>query len=283
MQTLREALTAAARALEAAGVAEPRLTAEVLAARAVGRERAWLYAHGDEALDAEASRQLEAWMTRRAAGEPLQYITGVQEFMGREFRVGPAVLIPRPETELVAEAALERMANSARVADVGTGSGCLAVTLALERPGAEVFATDISPAALELARANARTLGARVTFVQGDLLAGVEGEFDLIVSNPPYVAEAELVNLQREVREHEPRLALVAGPLGDEIYARLIPQAATRLRPGGWLVLELGYGSETPVRRMLGAGWSEIETQRDLQGWVRVLQARRVEQRATSN
>lgn len=275
MPTLREVLTAAAGVLEAAGVAAPRLTAEVLAAHTLNRDRAWLYAHGEEELSPPAASQLQTWTRRRAGGEPLQYITGVQEFMGREFRVSPAVLIPRPETELVAEVALELAGAGARIADVGTGSGCLAVTLALEQPQARVTATDISPAALEVARGNAQALGAAVNFVPCDLLAGVTGVFDLIVSNPPYVAEAELASLQPEVREHEPRTALVAGPRGDEIYSRLIAQAAARLRAGGWLVLELGYESEATVRPMLQAGWDEIETRRDLQGWVRALRARR--------
>ncbi|HUX68412.1 MAG TPA: peptide chain release factor N(5)-glutamine methyltransferase [Terriglobales bacterium] len=275
MPTLRQLLVQAAAALERAGVAEPRLTAAVLLAHRLGRDRAYLYAHSEAELPAEEQAAWERLIARRAAGAPLQYLTGEQEFYGRRFQVSPAVLIPRPETELVVEAALERLPPDApaRIVDVGTGSGCIAVTLALERPQAEVVATDRSSAALAVARANAAALGARVAFVETDLLAGLAGPFDLIVSNPPYVAEAELATLQPEVREHEPRAALVAGPLGTEIYARLIPQAQAALRPGGWLVLELGYESAAAVRELLGAGWGEVETRRDLQGWERVLVA----------
>lgn len=276
MATLQQNLAAAARALEAAGVGEPRLTAEVLARHVLKRERAWLYGHGDEPMGAGAEAQLAAWAMRRAAGEPLQYITGEQEFMGRAFQVSPAVLIPRPETELVVEAALEVAAPDARIADIGTGSGCIAVTLALERPHAQVVATDLSAAALAVARANARSLGAELAFAQCDLLTGVGGEFDLIVSNPPYVAQAELAGLQREVRDHEPQLALVAGPRGDEVYARIAPQAAARLRSGGWLVLELGFESEPMVRTLLDSAWTETEIRRDLRGWARVLRSRRI-------
>jgi len=277
MPTLRQLLVQAAATLERAGVAEPRLTAAVLLAHRLGRDRAYLYAHSEAELPADEQAQWEQLIARRAAGAPLQYLTGQQEFYGRRFQVNSAVLIPRPETELVVEAALEHLPPdaAARVLDVGTGSGCIAVTLALERPQAEVIATDLSAAALAVARENAHALGAKVALEETDLLAGLVGPFDLIVANPPYVAEAELATLQPEVREHEPRAALVAGPLGTEIYARLIPQAQAALRPGGWLVLELGYGSAAAVRALLGAGWEAVETRRDLQGWERAALARK--------
>jgi len=275
--TLRHSLAHASATLEGAGVASSRLAAETLLRRVLDRDRAYLYAHPEDALTPQQQARLDAWTARHAAGEPLQYITGVQEFYGREFRVTPAVLIPRPETELAVEAALERLPREgpSRVVDVGAGSGCIAITLALERPGAAVTAVDISEAALAVARANAARLGAAVSFVRGDLLAPLDGGWDLIISNPPYVAEAELAALAPGVRDHEPRAALVAGPLGTEIYARLIPQAARALRPGGWLVLELGYAAATAVRPMLGAGWDAAATRPDLQGWQRVLLARK--------
>ena len=276
MPPLRQLLAEAAARLQSAGVAQSRLTAELLLAHALGRERSYLYAHPEETPDPASFLDLIA---RRVAGEPMQYLTGVQEFFGRSFAVSPAVLIPRPETELVIAAALELIPGDApaRIADVGTGSGCLAVTLALERPRAVVIATDISPAALALARRNADALGARVDFLESDLLAAAPGHFDLIVSNPPYIPDSEWATLQREVRDHEPRLALLAGPTGAEVYARLIPQAHAALRPGGGLVLELGYNSAPAVRALLTAdAWGSVWTRRDAQGWERVLTARRM-------
>ncbi|MGN6591777.1 MAG: peptide chain release factor N(5)-glutamine methyltransferase [Terriglobales bacterium] len=273
---VRRHLAEAAARLGAVGVPQPRLTAEVLLAHLLRRERGFLYAHPEQELTPGETAAFTALLQRRAAGEPLQYLTGVQEFHGRPFAVSPAVLIPRPETELVVAAALDLLTPeaAARVVDVGTGSGCIAVTLALERPCATVIATDISPAALALARRNAAALGARVEFVESDLLAAAPGPFDLVISNPPYIAEGDWPALQREVRDHEPRTALLAGLAGTEIYARLIPQAHAALRPGGWLVLELGYDSAPAVRALLaGGGWSRVATRRDEQGWERVLTA----------
>jgi release factor glutamine methyltransferase len=278
MPTLREHLHQAAAALEAAGVAGARREAEALLARLLGRERAWLYAHPEDGLTAEDAARWREWIARRAAGEPPQYIAGTAEFCGRAFAVTPAVLIPRPETELLVEAVLERepAADAARIVDVGTGSGCIAITLALARPRARLIGVDRSAAALAVARENAERLGARVEWVESDLLAAVAGPFDVIVSNPPYVAEGELAGLAREVREHEPRAALIAGPRGDEVYRRLIPQAAERLRAGGWLALELGYQPAASVRALLAGGdWHEVEVRRDAQGWERVGLARR--------
>ena len=237
-----------------------------------------------------------ALITRRAAGEPTQYLTGKQEFWGLEFEVTPAVLIPRPETEHVIEVALERLgprgikidlktgAPSAplRVADVGTGSGCIAVALAHELPHAEFLATDISAAALEVARRNALRHGvaASIRFLETDLLGGAlpEPPFDLIVSNPPYVARDDAASLPREVRDHEPSSALFGGPTGIEIYTRLIEQAATLLRSRGILVLELGYGAADNVRRMFHVqqAWANISITNDLAGIPRVIAAERV-------
>lgn len=282
MPTLRENLAQAAAALERASIPAPRLTAEALLAHVLGCERSYFYAHPEAVLEPAAQTRFEHLLRLRAEHIPLQHLTGVQEFYGRSFAVSPAALIPRPETELVVEAALDLLARDTgvAVADIGTGSGCIAVTLALERPRAAVTATDVSRTALSLAQANARRLGARVMLVETDLLAGIAGPLDLIVSNPPYLAQAELAELAPEVRDHEPEPALVAGPLGTEVYARLIEQAEARLRPGGGLVLELGFASAAAVRALLdrpsGAGsWQSIATRRDLQGWERVLIARR--------
>lgn len=259
----------------------------------LGRDRAWIYTHPEEPLDAGALDRYFALVARRAAGEPTQYLTGTQEFWGLPFEVTPAVLIPRPETEHVVEVALERlgprgikidMATGApspplKIADVGTGSGCLAVALAHELPHGEILATDISAAALQVARRNAarHSVADRVRFVETDLLAAV-GElrsFDVIVSNPPYVARNHADLLPREVREHEPESALFGGPTGIEIYARLIEQAAALLGRGGILVLELGYDSADHVRSLLYGqpAWVNVSITNDLAGIPRVIAA----------
>lgn len=268
--------------LEAAGVAEARPSAERLLLHALGRERAFLYAHPEYPLTPAEEQQFAQLLQERAQGVPVQYLVGHQEFFGREFFVTPDVLIPRPETEQAVETMLEQIPPDAPalLADVGTGSGCIAVTLALERPQARVVATDLSPHALQIAGENARRLGAEnVTFLQGDLLqplvaAGLT-DLDGIVSNPPYIGEDELAGLQREVRNFEPRMALTPGPSGLEAYARIIPQAAALLRPHGWLVLELGFRSADGVRALLGADWEPVAVLPDLQGWDRVLKARK--------
>jgi release factor glutamine methyltransferase len=208
-------------------------------------------------------------------GKPTQYITGRQEFYGREFRVTPAVLIPRPETEHVVEAALELAGGARKIVDVGCGSGALAVTLRLEMQ-AEVFATDISLPALAIAVDNARCLRAAVNPLACDLTAAFgDRTLDLVVSNPPYVPLSDAPGLQREVRDYEPHVALFGGPTGMEIYQRLIVDAARVLRPGGWLILELGFTSRDRVLAMLDGGWSEISVRPDLAGIPRVLAARR--------
>ncbi|MDP8990385.1 MAG: peptide chain release factor N(5)-glutamine methyltransferase, partial [Acidobacteriota bacterium] len=207
---------------------------------------------------------------QRMKGEPTQYITGRQEFYGREFRVTRDVLIPRPETEHLIEAALARGAES--ILDIGTGSGAIAVTLALETT-MRVTATDVSPAALRVARQNAQALAARVDFVACDLGAAFnDGSFDLVVSNPPYVAERDRASLQSEVRDHEPGLALFGGEDGLAVYRRLIPEATRLLRPDGWLMMELG---DAEAVREMCADWSGVEVVNDLAGIPRVLLARR--------
>jgi release factor glutamine methyltransferase len=268
--TVRTALIQGQQLLEQASVGELRLTAEVLLMRATGHDRAWLYAHGDDEL-------IEVWwihygryLHQRIKGEPTQYITGRQEFYGREFRVTRDVLIPRPETEHLVEAALARGAEN--ILDIGTGSGAIAVTLALETT-ARVTASDVSPAALRVARLNADALGARVDFVACDLgVALADGSFDLVVSNPPYIAGRDRAALQAEVRDHEPALALFGGEDGLAIYRRLVPEATGLLRPGGWLMMELG--DARAVREML-AGWGDVEIVNDLAGIPRVLLARK--------
>jgi release factor glutamine methyltransferase len=293
---VRAALKDGMTQLRAAKVPSSTLAAELLLMHALGRDRTWLYTHPEAELDASVAREYFALIARRAAGEPTQYLTGKQEFWGLEFEVTPAVLIPRPETEHVIEVALERLGARGikinmrtgepspplRIADVGTGSGCLAVALARELPHAEIFATDISAAALEVALRNAaRHRGAsRIRFLEGDLLRPVPlspGSFDLIVSNPPYVAQDDAATLPCEVREHEPHAALFGGPSGIEIYERLTKQAGEALRSSGVLVLELGYDSAQHVRAILVAQrhWVNVSVTHDLAGIPRVLAAER--------
>jgi release factor glutamine methyltransferase len=280
--------------LRAAHVPSHTLAAELLLMHALGRDRTWLYTHPEAPLDLVDAEKYFALIERRAAGEPTQYLTGKQEFWGLEFEVTPAVLIPRPETEHLMEVALARLGpggfilhlNSGlpreklRVADVGTGSGCLAVALAGELPHAEVFAMDISGAALEVARRNATRhhVADRIHFLQADLLEALKQEaqsFDLIVSNPPYVARKDAPQLQREVRDHEPQAAVFGGPSGVEIYARLIEEAGKLLRPGGILVLELGYNSAEHVCAILKEQkcWTNVTFTNDLAGIPRVTAA----------
>jgi release factor glutamine methyltransferase len=268
--TVRTALLQGRQLLEQANVGEPRLTAEVLLMRATGHDRAWLYAHGDDELIEVWWIHFGRYLHQRIKGEPTQYITGRQEFYGREFRVTPDVLIPRPETEHLIEAALARGAQN--ILDIGTGSGAIAVTLALETK-ARVTASDLSLAALRVAWQNAQALGARVDFVACDLGAAFgQGSFDLVVSNPPYVAGRDRATLQAEVRDHEPELALFGGEDGLAVYRRLIPEAARLLRAGGWLMMELG---DAQAVREMCAGWGDAEIVNDLAGIPRVLLARK--------
>lgn len=268
--TLKAALLQGQKLLEDAGIASPRLTAEVLLAHATNRDRAWLYAHSTDEL-------IELWwihygryLHQRTQGKPTQYITGKQEFYGRDFRVTPDVLIPRPETEHLIEAALT--CGGGTILDVGTGSGAIAVTLALETK-ARVTATDISPAALRVAEHNARRLGVPVEFVECDLIPS-NRTFDLIVSNPPYVALRDKSTLQPEVSDHEPALALFAGEDGLDIYRRLIPAAANALNPNGSLVLEIGADQADAIGAML-ASWTRVEVRKDLAGLPRIVLAQR--------
>jgi release factor glutamine methyltransferase len=269
--TIQTALQQGQKLLEDAGILAPRLTAEVLLAHAVGCQRSWLYAHTDEELKELWWIHYGRYLHQRLAGMPTQYITGTQEFFGRDFRVTADVLIPRPETEHLIEAALRDSVST--ILDIGTGSGAIAVTLALETE-ARVTATDVSATALKVAQDNARHLAALVDFLRCDLGSALRDQsFDLVVSNPPYVAETDRPTLQPEVRDYEPALALFAGTDGLDIYRRIIPEAARLLRPGGRLILELGDGSLDHVRRMLDQGWGDIEVIPDLAQRPRCLTA----------
>ena len=275
------AVERAAASLAAAGVPAARLEADLLVGAACGGSRAWLRAHTTAALTPAAASRLETWLARRAAREPLQYLLGEQEFRSLRFRVDPRVLIPRPETELLVEEALRRApAGACRIADIGTGSGCVAIALAAERITAVVVATDRSAAALDVARDNAARLlpGRPMRFVHGDLLAPVASDlpFDLIVSNPPYIAELEFRGLPPEVNAHEPIAALVAGETGLELIVALLRDAPPLLSPGGWLMLEIGAGQWPEVRSRLASDprYVESECVPDFQGIPRVVAAR---------
>jgi len=283
---LKAALNSAIRRFEKESVPSPRMNAELLLRFTLDCDRAYLYAHPERQLSEEEQSRYQAAQNERARGVPAQYITGHQEFWGMDFIATPAVLIPRPETELVIETVLElartsdiggqgRPPHTLRIADVGTGSGCIALALAKEFPHAEISATDISAAALEIARANAARLGltGRVSFHESDLLDGLPGDFDFVVSNPPYVGDSEEDQVQLEVRKFEPREAVFAGPSGLEVIHRLIPRAQAALRPGGWMVLEISGSIAEPLRPLL-RGWEDIAILPDLQGFPRVAKAR---------
>jgi release factor glutamine methyltransferase len=310
------------------------LAAELLLLHVLGRDRTWIYAHPEEQIaEADAERYFEL-IERRAAGEPTQHLTGKQEFWGLEFEITPDVLIPRPETEHIIEVALDRLAGREHragrpqktdgagfeIADIGTGSGCIAIALAKELPQARIYATDISPAALAVAHRNAtrHSVADRIHFVECNLLGGFIGSgaaptefffaraqpaaplqvqtgasgrsfhespvtnqqsrhFELIVSNPPYIGRREAGTLIREVREHEPEIALYGGEEGYELYADLIAQSATHLKPGGIIVLELGHNSLPAVQPLCDdSTWKNIGVTNDLVGIPRVLSAERL-------
>ena len=289
--------------LRSAGVPSPRMNAELLLMFTIGRDRAFLYGHPEQELSAQEEARYEDALTQRSAGIPAQYITGHQEFWGMDFIVSPAVLIPRPETEHVIETVLDcvgRTFLSGRsgggrapspandivheeqtpaklwIVDVGTGSGCIALALAKELPSAEIQATDISAAALEIARANAsrHQLENRIQFHQSDLLSGIDrNSVDIVVSNPPYVGESEEDSVQLDVRKFEPRNAVFAGAKGTEVIERLIPQARQALKPGGWLVMEISGTIASQVRELL-MDWNDVQITNDLQGIPRVVSAR---------
>jgi release factor glutamine methyltransferase len=286
---LKDALTSAIASLTAGKVGSPRMNAELLLMFILGCDRAYLFAHPERELTTEEQTRYQEALQQRATGIPAQYITGHQEFWGMDLLVTPAVLIPRPETEHVIETVLrlnkERniggWASSPglfpRIVDVGTGSGCIALALAKELPDSEIHATDISSAALEIARANAARLQLenRIHFHQTDLLQGLDNAtFDFVVSNPPYVGESEADEVQLEVRKFEPRNAVFAGPTGTELIERLIPPAHAALNRGGWLVIEISGTIAERVKPML-RGWQQVHITNDLQGIPRVAAAKK--------
>jgi release factor glutamine methyltransferase len=267
--------------------ASPRLDAELLLAEACGCQRIELYTRFGEPVSEEVRTWFREMVKRRAEGTPVAYLLGRREFYSLNFAVTPDVLIPRPETEFAVIAVLDRLkqrpadAVPPRIVDVGTGSGAIAVTVAKHAPSALVTAIDISPKALQVARSNAEAHGVteRLNFVQGDLLSALPGDcrFDIVVSNPPYVSRAELDQLSPEVRNHEPHLALVSGESGTEVIARLIPQAAEWLLPGGWLIMEISPMIEGQVRDLLVSDgrWESIQVKKDLSQLARIVEARK--------
>jgi len=279
--TVSDALGLAGARLAAAGVPDPDLDSDLLLRHALGWNRTRLLTDARSSLDPAAEARFLSLVAERARRRPLQHLVGSQAFWRYDFLVTPDVLIPRPETELLVEACLEELRGRVgpRLVDVGTGSGCIALSLALERPDAEVHAIDLAPAALDVARENARRLGVpeRVAFHIGDLLQPVDGGFDLVASNPPYIDASEIEGLEPEVRDYEPRLALVP-PQGDRhaLYRRLVPEAARALNPGGSLVLELGRAMETQVGHLCDAAGLRVHrVVADLQGIPRTLVARK--------
>jgi len=317
---LRDTLQSGLKILLEQHVPSAQLAAELLLMHVLGCDRGYLHSHPEVNLPPEIVDRYFRLVAERATGKPTQYITGHQEFWGLDFEVTPDVLIPRPETEHVVEAVVdlsrhvrapfkgcpgpaakqaggtghpgfdwahhpepvEGQSVPLRIADVGTGSGCIALALASELPQAKIYATDISRPALEVAARNAARLGmeGRVRFLEGNLLAplfdaGLAGTLDFVASNPPYVAQAELAMVQREVREFEPRIAWGGLERGEQVYARLFPQALEALQPGGYVVVEIGYNMCDRVSALLGERWTETGVRPDLAGIPRVVIARK--------
>jgi release factor glutamine methyltransferase len=254
--------------------------AESLLLHLIGKNKAWLMVHGEDDFAGCSAIRYAGLLERRRKGEPIQYITGETEFYGLPLLVTRDVLIPRPETEFLVEKTLEFAAafEHPRIIDIGTGSGAIPIAFAHNLPHAQITATDISAAALSLAEENAKRHRVAIRFLQGDLLAPVAGEqFDIIVSNPPYVPESDRGSLSVEVRDHEPALALFAGDDGLSIYRRLIPQAFASLSHGGFIALEIGSGQQPAIDSLLiEAGFSDVQFTPDLQGIPRVAAARRL-------
>jgi release factor glutamine methyltransferase len=276
--TLREAIDEAANQIA-------RRDAEVLLGHVLQQDRTWLFLHSEKSLHPDSHAAFTALVGRRAASEPLQYLTGVQEFFGLPLRVTPATLIPRPETEHLVEAVLAWAATRSptlRLLDIGTGTGAIALALAKHLPEAEIFACDLSQAALNVATHNAERLGLtdRIDFRCSDLLNAFAHElahgdrFDAIVSNPPYIPAGDATGMQPEVRDFEPHSALFAGDDGLEVYRRLIPQAHAALIPGGLLAMEIGFGQRDALLQLL-TGWTDIRFVDDYSGIPRVALAQR--------
>jgi len=286
--TLAEAINNAATLLSTAGITNARLDAEVLLSHIILKDRVWLITHRDDVLDDNHQREFADVIRRRTRREPLQHIIGNQEFWGLEFIVSPDVLIPRPETEFIIEAALAIVQDRntpVRIIDLCTGSGCIAVSLAKELTAARVIATDASEKAIAAALENTRRHGVseRIRFLLGDLFEPLEeldirGQIDIIVSNPPYVQAGDLSTLQPEVRDYEPEMALIAGPGGTEIATRIIQLAPVYLKKNGTLIMEMGLGQAEALTRMVEAtgAYGDRELLKDLAGIERVIVARKV-------
>ena len=286
MPTIAEALTRGSHKLDAAGIDQALLTAGLLLRFVLGVDRTYLLTRADEEIDQTRYRRYLSLIDRRAAGEPAQYLIGYQEFYGLDFVVSPDVLIPRPETEFLVERVLKLVDDhpleSPLIVDVGTGSGCIAVTLAVKLQQARVIATDVSRSALQIASTNAANHGVtdRIDFLEGDLLDPLDSRsvdaVDIVASNPPYVEERSRDELQREVRDWEPQSALFGGADGLDFYRRLVIEARRYLKADGHLVLEVGYGQLDAIGEMLpGLGWEVIDVIRDLQDIPRVLTLQR--------
>jgi release factor glutamine methyltransferase len=285
--TIIETINKAMIELATAGITNARLDAEVLLSHIIGKDRVWLITHRDDALDGRDQRDFDEALRRRAKREPLQYLIGNQEFWGLEFKVTPDVLIPRPETELIIEAALAIVQDrnqQARIVDLCTGSGCIAVSLAKELTSAHVIATDASERALAVARENARYHGVadRIRYLEGDLFCPLEeldirGRVDIMVSNPPYVRAGDLPALQPEVKDYEPLMALIAGPEGTEMAKRIIKTAPEYLKKNGALIMEMGLGQAEALTRMAEAtgAYTRPEILKDLAGIERVIVAKK--------
>lgn len=275
--TIAETLQDAARRLREAGVPNDLLDAQTLLCFTLGRDRTWLIINYREAMAESDSEVYTQLIARRATGEPLQYITGRQEFFGLDFAVSPAVLIPRPESELIVEEVVRLGWPAPLIVDVGTGSGCLAVAIAREIPTARVIAIDIAAEALAVARQNAVSNGvaAQIEFVNGDLLGPLTTRASIIVSNPPYIAASEMDGLQREVRDWEPRGALTDEGDGLGFYRRLLHTAPAHLEPGGYLICEIGYQQAAAMRSLVeSAIWDGPRFLSDLQGYERTMVVR---------
>jgi release factor glutamine methyltransferase len=288
LPTIDEAIAEGVGRLHHAGQIDERRSAKLLLAHVLGIDQAQLHSRSKEQLDEGSYQCFLGLVERRAAGEPLQHITGRQEFYGLEFIVTPDVLIPRPETEFLVEQVLRLAGTSLQrnpvIVDIGTGSGCIAVALASRLPGARLIATDISPAALRIARLNAERHGAadRIEFLEGDMFqalrgAGLEGAVDVIAANPPYVPSADPHTVERQVRDYEPAVALFGGEDGLAFYSRLLDGAPDYLRPGGYIVCEIGFSQLDAVQSLIRPnGFDLADITSDLQGIPRTLTIRRL-------
>ena len=284
MHSISDLITYAANVLRESGVPEHRREAGALLSHSLAVDRTFLITHADDRVSESDFESYGSLVQRRAAGEPLQYITGRQDFFGREFRVTPDVLIPRPETELLVEAALTLLPTSEErvICDVGTGSGCIAISILCERPNARAIGIDISAAAIDVAKQNAETLevSSRIEFVMSDCFANLDPSqqsFDLILSNPPYVSSAMLSGLQREVRDHEPLIALSPGEDGLAVIRRILEQAPAFLPFGGHLLLEIGFDQGETLQQMIEPAWRLVDILPDLQGIPRIAILRKVQ------